>query len=687
MISFKKIIGVLLVSVIAVTASGCSKLEIKHYYYAERLKYELTEDTEATCFDLYNGDLYEIALNLDTEVTDSVKMGIYSGDGKRKGELLIRGIDGYVPCFDILNGVIYLASVEITNKGTFCYLYSADINGGDAEKIYEFENTSDIKKIRASNDGNIYFLIEKRKYERYSDVLDLENGEVISYDYSGEVFGSCGYDGGNYTESDIAYPLAFDERNGTVIVCAFDKENGFYFQNYKTKENIYTNKLKNITDIALINDNNDFAAATLSGYNGTLAVSSITDESGIVQLDDSVYFSRCGSICAENDELCVNALRDPYNEYRSVFKYDTSAVNTAAPPVRLISSSYFEPLFSCGSQIKNDRLSSEEFALSVLSLDPGYDLIMMDTRESYAYNVKEKGSFYPLNDVPGVSEYIEKCFPSVRETAVDDNGDIWMLPLSLDVCSVIYNAKNCADRGITFSADISDFVSQIEKISDVSDYYHCSEYLVSEAMLTSYLSENNSFDTESFRSFAPLLKEILTDKAFEFDPNTNVSYAISQKLENEKLEALFGYSDEEVDKAYRNALFTTILSSGDQRRITGDENLLSAPLPYVNYPCSICSFVCVNPNSAHLGETLAYIERLTSYLSQKNESFVFDNMECFGGTPLAKSLYDIYAKSEIYFEIPSEVYYTDFGKYRAGEITLDEFITETDYKLSAYLNE
>ncbi|MGN0619515.1 MAG: hypothetical protein ACI4J7_10905 [Ruminiclostridium sp.] len=41
----------------------------------------------------------------------------------------------------------------------------------------------------------------------------------------------------------------------------------------------------------------------------------------------------------------------------------------------------------------------------------------------------------------------------------------------------------------------------------------------------------------------------------------------------------------------------------------------------------------------------------------------------------------------IRFTYPSEIYEADFDKYIAGEISLDEFITEADRKLKVYLNE
>lgn len=680
----KRFLGIILASLAAAFSSGCSEPAEKHIGNSERVQYEIEGETrELTVFDLYKGELYGIALDLAAQVTDSVEIGIYSDDGRKRGAVSVDGIDGSVTCIDILNGVIYLSAVITSNAGNVCRLYSVGTDGGTAKELLLFENASDVRKIRASEDGKIYFLAEKRSYEKYSETLYTENGETVDYNYRGEFFGCCGCGGEDYLESDIPYPAAFDERNGTVMVYAFEKGTGYYFRDYKSKTDSRTNKLKQIEDFELINDDMDYVFAGGTDYIGTLAISGITDGSGIIQVDDASYFSRCGSICAENDELCVNALNDPYDEYHTVVRYNTAAIGTKEPPVRIISSSYYKPLFSCGSQIKSERLSSEEFALSVLSLDPSYDLMIMSTREGYADNVRTKGSFYPLNDIPGVSEYIEGCFPSVRGTAVNPDGEIWMLPVSLDVCALVYNARNCAENGITFPTELSDFLPVIRGID--SEYFDCSAYLVTEAVFNSYLSANRRFDTESFRALAPLLKEVNADKAFKPNTNVNVSLALSSKLTDRKL----GQSDPFTDRVYENALFTAILQSEFQSELAEDENLLAAPLPYASgaKPCSICSFICVNPNSEHPEETLSYVERLTSYLTRKKDGFVFDDREQFGETPLAQRLYEIYSDSEVYFQIPSEVYYADFMKYCSDEITLDAFITEAGRKLSAYLNE
>lgn len=667
---------------------GCSPSEKKEIYNEERVKYELSE---AALISLYKGDLYTVELPQGAEVENDTRVDIFAEDGKKKGELFIKNASGSISCWDIFDDRIYFVSenMEISEESqqweNKCELYSVGIEGGEPKKLYTFDELSSLKKIRASRDGMIHCLGLKKSYEDYSDTLFLDNGEMVEYSYSGEVFGCFDESKGVFLADEAPFPVAFDEKNDDVILYAFDRDKGFYFHDVKLNTDHYTNKLKQIDDMELINDSKDYVFAGGAGFTGTLAVSGISDESGVIQIDDNVFFGHCGQICTEGDYVCVNAQEDVYSLDRSVFKYYTANVGTSNPPVNIISSSFFEPLFSCGSQIRNQRLSRDGFALTVLSLDKSYDLAMLSTREIYANDIKEKGSFYPLNDIPGVSEYIDSCFPYVKEAATNDKGEIWMLPISLDVCAMIYNEKNCADNGISFPSGLEDFLRQIRKGAEASKYYDCSSYCVTEMMMNSYLSLNGSFDTDSFRSYAPLLKEMKKDKVFAPNPNINIPLTLSEKRINEKL----GLSDPYTDIVYNQALFTTILSSSSQRELIGDENLSAAPLPYAEGAKSgaICTFVCVNPNSEHLNETLLFIERTAAHLSERKNSLVFKDKSTFGSDRLAQSLYEIYENSEIYFDIPSDVYYNDLEKYFADNITLEQFIAEADRKLSAYLNE
>lgn len=78
---------------------------------------------------------------------------------------------------------------------------------------------------------------------------------------------------------------------------------------------------------------------------------------------------------------------------------------------------------------------------------------------------------------------------------------------------------------------------------------------------------------------------------------------------------------------------------------------------------------------------------MTETLSESQNSFLLSDIGSYSDGDYIKSLFSIYQNAEISFGIPNEIYYEDFEKYFSGEISLDDFITESDCKLSAYLNE
>ena len=293
-----------------------------------------------------------------------------------------------------------------------------------------------------------------------------------------------------------------------------------------------------------------------------------------------------------------------------------------------------------------------------------------------------KGSFYPLNDIPGVKEYIDGCFPGLKEAATDENGDIWMLPVSVDVPVIRYNVKNCAEKGISFSSDLSDFISNINKAYDYPEYFFCESYTVVRSMLTSYLSENDSFDTNVFRNIAGIIRKNYFSKALRND--SKVSSAFSNKM----FEDPWIPDSELYKEIYDKALFALTPYLKEQKNSIGDESLLAAPIPTVNgVNSAFCTFISVNPNSEHLEETLLFVEKTVSRFANKKNGFIMADRTLYDEDPYTRSLYDIYANSKVFFTVPWEIYQDDFESYAKGVIELEDFIAEADRKLSAYLYE
>lgn len=318
--------------------------------------------------------------------------------------------------------------------------------------------------------------------------------------------------------------------------------------------------------------------------------------------------------------------------------------------------------------------------LSVLSLDSSFDLCMLSSKEEVSGNLRSKGTFYPLNDIPGIHEYLDRCFPYVKETAIAENGEIWMLPIALNIDMIMYNEASCAELGTDFSAPLTP-----EKYRENIDIAYSSEktlgydshaYLINTDFIMQLLRNDSGFDTPDFRSAAELLKSDFNYvKGNErFRPiNSAISYTLEDQGFGNPEDFLFSMRDYSMDQMF--------YSDGINMRIS--------PMPSVtndSRSIAVCTYLCVNPASKNLEAACDYIESLVQHLGGDNSSVLFS--DTFAQDNAArKDLYGIYSNASIEFNISFEIFRIDYERYLADEITLDEFIAEAERKLKVYQNE
>lgn len=580
-------------------------------------------------------------------------------------------------CCDIEGKTAYIIAEGYTTIGPA--LYKADLDTGEVEFLYDLEYFSKITKIRADGDTLYLFgtaMDDSNRYGQYQ--FYRKNGEHIFYDYNGQTFAELDLTSGEITESGVKFPAMFDERNGTVYLYAFDEENGYYFLNYKTGEKVYDSYLQELYDFTLINDNGDFYFPDmLDNQLNALHFYGIGEDRGAIQREIDHVPGYSFSATAADGYLYTIVIgdvgEDGLNEL-FLSGFYVGDVDTAASPIRIVNSDYIEPPHRNGYSINQTQLDSDSFALKVLSLDPGYDLALFRTDSSYAEGMKKSGSFYPLNDVAGVSEFIDRCFPHLKEAVTDENGDIWAFPVVIDMPLIVYDEAHCTEQGITLNTDLKGFFGTVESLGD-SEYYSYFQYRLHQSCFAQYLMRNDTFDTPLFREMAQTLKEYR-------DPDgITANFALINDMQ----------SDDPSESCRENFLFSDAIWLSEQKRLIGrfDGRLRAAAMPRIGTanPNVLATFICVNPNSGHLEETLRYVSDLAAILGKQENLFMFDDPSKYTDDPYVKSLFEVYRNGEISFDIPSEIYYNDFDRYLEGEITLDEFVSEADRKLSAYLNE
>lgn len=543
------------------------------------------------------------------------------------------------------------------------------LNGEKNETYAEFEMPISMGWNMSGNENELYVLAEDKNkgnvtcsypnfYDRKLSIFRIADGscEKLPVDFptaicaepgGGVLIAGCDNNGyyvmkyrdGSFSEKtrseSIKYSInSIADVDGEHIV--------FGMFSFSSEASLYASELGNITLAELIPgmEINGFRLYTRNGY---------------CYFQPSVPLGTDGKPMNGEDEGVFKIVRIRFSDY---YKYNA--------PMNLICSRLLRSTpFGCGYTINAVELSDEETALKILSQDRDFDLCCTKTTDTFSYSIKKQGSFYPLNDVPGVSEYLDKCLPPIKEAFTDENGDIWALPLYTDTDFIF---SNTGDTDFS-QMKLDEFLDCMEGLPDEeAELTNCDVFMLRYAALARYVMTNTSFDTAEFRAAAERIKNsgLL---------NSRGTYRPAVSAQSEKVLMLMTGND--TIRTYFSQLYER------EYRVSG--------MPCISEPNVILpevAFVSVNPASEHLSDALDYIERLTSYQLTVPNTFILKAGEgSYTDSGTVKQMIALCENAQVHFSYPWELYYWDFIDYLDDKISLDTFITEADRKLKTYLNE
>ena len=333
-------------------------------------------------------------------------------------------------------------------------------------------------------------------------------------------------------------------------------------------------------------------------------------------------------------------------------------------------------MYSCGYRMLRQEVDMETFSLKVLAQDSDFDLYLLNTVYSNAYNIKKNGVFYPLNEVPGVQEYLDACFPNLKEVATNEDGDIWMIPIHLDMPLLLYDTAYGKEQGIDISTmDYQELLSLTERAETENPGKIMNAKIISEFFAQYFYSED-SFDTEVFREYMKQLKSLYESLGEDMDSIFSKEY-VSEILP----EFFYDYIP---FKNFLSAYAEDIEIAEASERV----KVIEVPKITEEIPSlGTCTFFAVNPQSENLEATLAYISTLCRYLLTLQDSFLLADRTTYSDNTFIQQCYDVYSTGEIYFAMDEVVYYDAFMNYLEGSMTLEEMIKEMERRQEMYLKE
>ncbi len=691
----KKIIAAALSISILMLMSSCKKEDDNDNLNTalERFTYENIELTnnESSIFGIDDNNILYVP-NADTN--GKINIETYGESGSVTGTLSIdllsveenadelSEITIYPVGIDIYEGKIYiLCNVLNTFK-----VYEYDMSAKKLLQAYAAEDFSYIEKMEANADGIYLIGSPKSGGEHISEKFTDENGNEKYFEYDTKVI-ECINKNGEFKNIEAVYPIAFTSKKDTgIIIYSFDETGGFYFTEFNGNsfgEKKYNNSYRYLSDIDLFGSGNDII---ICGYtNHKLCAGTAEENSGVSDILENVSVYMPEDVKCTADNIFFKYGEDIFSDTKKISRIPAASAKQRGK-INVISSQFVAEMpFSNGYEINSEQLSADMFSTKILSMSDSFDISCFSSAAGYAKNMQSSGAYYALNDIEGVEEYLDNCFPYLKEACTNDRGDIWALPICVDIPVIVYNKNNCKSAGFDFDKNLStdDLADIIYKANEDNLRYDCIRYRFVESMMSQYLQNNDSFDTEQFRELAVFIKEKCSMDIFKYDPmiySDMMGYNIYKKLGIDDL----------VDSQQYNSIYFTLLTTSEEQTayLSEDENLSAVPLPKLSSGSSnnaMCTFLCINPGGENIENAKSYIGALTAELANKKNSLMLKSKSNYSDNDYCQALREIYSDGQIYFAVPSSIYYEGFDSYCAGGTDLETFIRDADEKMKIYL--
>ncbi len=559
---------------------------------------------------------------------------------------------------------VYFTANRMLEDGSVCMsLYTLNLDTGETEVMADYRFYDTVHQM-ILQDGRLY-LLGAREYSVDARRPSGSNGYSF---YEDRIIYYQMDEGESYVIGiDRPIHMAFAE-NGELMVHAYVDGEGYRMLAYDPVQDSIQTVAKfedyHILEFAVCHDGKDLIYSynrnsrglVLARMDGLGSETELCPGNLMGNILDTKLFYRDGEIYLLNRDNNVMrfALEDVYRG------------NTA---IRYISPGYeVDAPYGCGYAMERQELEEDKFVLKVLAQDSDYDLCLIDTIDSSSYNLRKNGVFYPLNDVPGVAEYLERCFPYVKEAATKDDGTVWVLPVAVYMPGLIVQESTVKELGIPLRRDMTweEFAPMFAAMTPQQrELVSLSRIVCSMLFFQQYFGRYDTVEQEAFR------RNVAAFQQFDED--------MWLALYQENGRYLFYYTRYMRD--YMNDYYK-------EKYYGKDAKVYSMPkLSSGDANTGTCILLAVNPASDRLQETLDFLADYVAWQMAEEVLPPFFQQPVPPVDSFEAEVYALYQNGEIAFTVDEDVYLEGFYEMLDGKKDVEEYIRGTERKLRIYFGE
>lgn len=562
-------------------------------------------------------------------------------------------LDSYVETVAVKDGILYFAPCIPDGNRMCVVLHSYNLETEELIRLKSFPAIQKAQRILAAED-RIYLL--------GTDSTEIGGKRSDVYTYTGERVMYYVLQDGRTGELGIPEPIdiGLDEAGHLLLYTHTGKD--FTFSLYDVAQDAIktiakTDRYK-MCRVALCGGGEDILYQ--SNERG-LVMSSLSALEVESELYPDGYYRDSGLCCVDGRAACMT-------KGGKIVQFRVDEVRKETPVIRYMTLGYeLAAPYGCGYEMRQTNFNETEadkFALKIMALDKDFDLCLVNTAYSFSYNLKKNAMFYPLNDVPGVQEYLDSCFPYVREAATNEDGAVWMIPVAVNLPGLVVSEEELGKGRDLVKDDMTyeEYFSALASMKPAERRRTSTPwFLLLSEFFWQYFAENTSVDTAQFRDtlslFAKYWKYLTEDKD-----------SFSTKI----------YEHVRYEDSY-HALYVTMLG----------ENARVYDVPKVNPDgknAGTCLFLAVNPHSDNLEAALSFISAWCTYRMHREDTPLFFADRATGDSIYEASLYKLYQNGTIGFTMDADVL-KGYEDVLEDVTKLEDYIAETERKLRIYFGE
>ena len=656
------------------------------------VQYE-TGNVTAFCVD-EQGTIYACEEGTET-------INVYDAEGTKLSEIAVDGGTESGSRYTVLcagEGVLYASdSVE---KG----IVAIDVATGKRELLYATQNPGywNLLDMTFCN-GSLYFMYQKPV--ELSE-MQLLTDYAAGYNYIGERVVCLELATKKSEELEVPGVKRLCKKSDVeILFYAFDAENGFSYRVYDTETESYSAEYEAKQELdlrmsAVMTYDDSMERLLYPDFiSGQLRAIDITKKAS-----ETEFYGTGLSGFGTHSLQCVDGCTY-FVSGGKVTKIDNRSYIKEAEPLKIASiSRMYKPVSGLGYQVSLEYLESEEMALKLLAGDSDFDLMILSSEYDLAGQIERTGAYEALNEVEGIEEYLESCFDYIGNAATADNGAVWMLPYEVETNVFVYQPEVCEKYGVDFSGELTyeAFLDDWKDLQEVAvkDSLQINIRTIWWQVVQQYIADyavmegEAQFDTEVFRAWAPILKEIYENEGnYGSGPELKTGMTLEELreevqkfydscafgiLDKIELEQEYGMRDYVNDVSYTANIFDfDFFEARSMPSIVEGEEKSG-----VAHTC----FYVINPNSKRKEEAKEYLATLAESLAEI-ESIYRTKVLKGEYSKLEVQVHDVYADAEIFFAYPEDVVGAEYMEYMTGEIELEEMIREAERKFNIYLKE